>query len=305
MKSFVMLLLLLGLAACGTTPTPEAANLPTLAALPTLTATTTPPPVTPSATPTPTLTVSATLTLTATVTPSATITETATPTASNTPLPTETFEPTSDNQGIIALAMTAAKATILPQSPETATAVAGFSVAPTLSGTSGPVICQYPPPGGFGPIYSSDPTLAAQLGCPTPVGQAPVTAALSSAVQNFERGQMVWMQPNIIYALFAAGRFQRYDDTYNTSTDPASGGETAPAGLIEPVRGFGKVWRSFPEVRTGLGWARDAEAGDSATVLTFERGQMIALAQHSQILILVYDAGSVTTGSWRSVPGSF
>lgn len=294
----LLLIIVFLLAACGGQPTPEAANLPTLAALPTLTATATDTPVTPSATPTATETPAPTATATVSVTPSATITETATSTPSATPTATETLAPTSDNEGIIALALTAAFATVIPLAalpPDAA------PVATLPTGTA----CQYPPPGGFGLVFASDPTLIQQIGCPTPLGQSPVTASVSSATQNYERGVMVWTQPASIYALYTGGRFQRYDDTYNASVDPARGGETPPPGLIEPERGFGKVWRTFPEVRSGLGWARDNEMGGMSTAQPFERGQMIALPQRGEILILIYDAGNMNAGTWRSVPGNY
>ncbi|MBI5667107.1 MAG: hypothetical protein HZC41_03795 [Chloroflexi bacterium] len=298
----IVLVILLALAACSGQPTPEVLGLPTVAALPTLTATVTLTSVTPSATPTATATAAPTETPTVTVTPSATITDTPTPTASNTPLPTDTPAPTADNEGLLALALTAAFATVIPMptaAPTAAGALPGVTVA-----TTG---CAFPPPGGFGVVFASDPTLVQQIGCPTPLGQAPITATVSSASQNYERGVMVWTQgaPPSIYALFSGGRFQRYDDTYNAGTDPASGGEQPPPGLIEPVRGFGKVWRTFPEVRGGLGWARDNEQGGSSAAQAFERGQMIALPQRGEILILIYDAGNPNSGTWRTVAGTF
>lgn len=297
-----LLLLLFVLAACGGQPTPEVGDLPTVAALPTLTPTTTAAPVTLSATPTATATEVPSITPSVTATPSATITETPTPTATDTPPPTDTAAPTGDNEGLLALALTAAFATVIPM-PTGAPTLPGALPA----GTSPAGGCAFPPPGGFGVVFGSDPTLLQQLGCPTPLGQAPITATISSATQNYERGVMVWTQgaPPGIYALFSGGRFQRYDDTFNADMDPFSGGETAPPGLIEPVRGFGKVWRAFPDARGGLGWARDNEQGGTSAAQAFERGQMIALPQRGEILILVYDAGNPASGTWRTVPGTF
>lgn len=40
---------------------------------------------------------------------------------------------------------------------------------------------------------------------------------------------------------------------------PERGEEAPPPGLIEPLRGFGKVWREHAEVRRGIGWAVSAE----------------------------------------------
>lgn len=287
------------LAGCGQ-PTPEVGVLPTLAELPTLTPTDTGTlvtPLPPTETPTDTPTVTITSSITVTVTPSATITETPTPTPTVTPTATNTIEPTEDNEGIMALLALAAQATVLPEQLQPA-------VVPTVPGaTQAPVttVCSFGPPGGFATVYQGDPTLSAQLGC-----ASGSVLPMSSASQLYERGEMFWLQgpPGYIYVLFNTGRWQRYDDTYNASVDPESGGETAPAGLKEPIRGFGKVWRSAQEVRTGLGWASNDEVGGQATVQLFEHGQMIYLSQRGQIFILVNDAGGLT-GTWRAVQGSY
>jgi hypothetical protein len=198
------------------------------------------------------------------------------------------------------LVQLAAQATILPTQ--------FFAAPPTATPlTSGPLSpsCSFPPPGGFATIFQSDATLPAQLGCP--LGAPPFAVTSASASQMYERGEMVWLQgpPTAIYVLYTTGRFQRYDDTYNAAVDPISGGETPPTGLREPVRGFGKVWRTFTDVRAGLGWAVTEESGANATAQTFERGQMIYLPQRGQVFILVNDPGSLVSGSWRAVTGSY
>ncbi len=299
-----LILVVLLLAACSTPS--ESADLPTLVQLPTMTATDTPPPSLPATftlTPTETETPTATFSPTVSVTPSATITETPTPT----PTDTATFTPAPpDNEAIAQLIELAEQATILP--PEFLAGVTPGAVPPgTTPGTVFPGLtpttaaCAFPPAGGFGAVYQADPTLAQQLGCPL---SQPLSA--SSATQVFERGSMLWVQgaPSLIYALFNSGRFQRFDDTYNPNADPFSGGETPPPGLCEPVRGFGKVWRQYPNVRSDLGWALADEVGGTSTAQRFDRGQMIYLPQRGEILVLVEDPGGLT-GTWRMVAGSF
>lgn len=292
------------LTACGGNQPQSVGELPTVAALPTLTATL---PITSTATITASPTVTETVTSsptvlisdTPTVTPSATITDTPTPTVTNTPLPSDTPFPTADNEGLMALVQMAAKATILPNNLLPA-------LAPTVSGavmgaTAPPVMpaCSTPPGGGFAAVYNSDPTLASQIGCPLGV------ISFATASQTYQLGEMLWMAgpPQAIYALFSTGRFQRYDDTFNAAVDPASGGETAPAGLIAPVRGFGKVWRTFAEVHA-LGWAMTDEMGGQSTAQVFERGQMVYFPQRGMIFVLITDNGGLS-GGWRAVPGSF
>jgi len=292
------------LTACGSNQPQTVGELPTVAALPTLTATlpvtatasfTVSPTATDTLTPSPTLLVSDT----PSVTPSATITDTPTPTVTNTPLPSDTPFPTADNEGLMALVQLAAKATILPPNllPALVPTVPGAVVGPTAPAVI--PACSTVPSGGFAAVYTGDPSLAAPIGCPLGV------ISFASASQTYQAGELLWMAgpPQAIYALFSTGRFQRYDDTFNAAVDPSSGGETPPAGLLEPVRGFGKVWRTFAEVRT-LGWAMTDESGGQSTAQVFERGQMVYLPQRGMIFVLITDNGGLS-GGWRAVPGSF
>lgn len=105
--------------------------------------------------------------------------------------------------------------------------------------------------------------------------RCPRDAATSppAAQQEFEGGRMIWLQlqSNII-VLFdqaAAGgdglQMRVYDDTW-TVGEPESDPEIEPpADRLQPVRGFGKVWRENPEVRDGLGWALAPEMAFTAT----------------------------------------
>ena len=292
------------LAACGGNQPQTVGELPTVAALPTLTATlpvtstataTASPTATKTVTPSPTVLISDT----PTVTPSATITDTPTPTVTNTPLPSDTPFPTADNEGLVALAVLAANATILPANlipalaPTIPGVVAGATVPPVIP------TCSTTPGGGFAAVYNGDPTLASQLGCPLGV------VSFATASQTYQSGEMLWMAgpPQAIYALFSSGRFTRYDDTFNASVDPDSGGETPPVGLFEPKRGFGKVWRTFAEVRA-LGWATSDEMGGQSNAQMFEHGQMVYFPQRGMIFVLISDNGGLN-GGWRMVSGSF
>lgn len=308
----ILSLLLLVLAACGGKD--EERPLPTLLSLPvnaTAGATDAPPQtLTPDERATLpatwTITISPTLTETLTVTPSLTITDTPTPPATATA--SETVEPNS----MSLLAQLALNATVLPQElrPTIAPTVPTGAVVippnpgvvtPTLTGGS---TCQYLPPGGFGQLMLSDPILAGQIGCP--LGDPPIVASLSNAYQPFERGVMIWINDIIphIYVLNNDGTFLRFDDTYTAGVDPESGGQTPPTGLIEPVRGFGKVWRDNPQAQSGLGWATAAETGGTTTSQEFTSGRMLAVPGRNDILVLFY-AGGNASGTWRSVPGQF
>jgi hypothetical protein len=202
----------------------------------------------------------------------------------------------------MSIAELAEQATVIPSNLVPPDSPGAVVLPPTAVAGSVPTTtsCPTPPSGGFGTVFASDPLLIQLIGCPVGMPQP-----MSSASQNYEHGGMFWVAgpPPAIYALLGSGRFQRYDDTYNANTDPFSGGETPPNGLKEPVRGFGKVWRSNPDVRNGLGWATTDEAGNNATIQLFDRGQMVFLPQRGEVITLIYDPGGVT-GTWRAVAGS-
>lgn len=291
----------------GCTTPPQDDALPTLLVLPSATPktpTVTLPPATEVAaiaptnspqpvlsdTPSPTFTPSATETATdgpsptSTLTPSMTITDTPTRTPSPTPWPTEVEGP------LFELARLALSATVVTPDyrllTATATGQPGTGVQPSLC---------LPPLGGFGTAYTANPSLNPMLGC-----SQGNTLNYGAAVQRFERGLMVYVAsvPSAIYVIYDNGRWVQYADTFVDGVDPNSGNETPPAGLFEPIRGFGKVWRGNADVRGGLGWATGTETGTTITALYFERGQMIAIPLYGQIAALGTSGQSqIVTGS--------
>lgn len=290
-----LLALLLCAAACQQSPL-EDGPLPTLASLPTLTVT-----QTASATPIAPPTATSTFTTTPTVSPTETLTVTPSTTITDTPTSTATATPTlTPHQGaLFALAQVAARATVLPPTfqavqPAIGTTPGQAIVQPPTAAPVAPLACTIIPEGGFGSLFNSNPTLSSQLGCPT-AGAVTV----NSALQNFERGTMVWLE-GPIYVLYADGRSQQFADTFQDGVDPQSGGETPPTGLFEPVRGFGKVWRTAPEVRSGLGWGTISEVGGTAVVQRFEQGWMVDMLQRSDILVLLD-----INAQWQSYIGNF
>lgn len=96
-----------------------------------------------------------------------------------------------------------------------------------------------------------------------------------AAGQYFERGLMVWVENPDSFYVFYSGRdemgFQVFDWISDIALKPGASpdnriGEPAPAGLYEPVSGFGMVWRGEVEgvradVRERLGWATEPESG--------------------------------------------
>lgn len=287
------------LTACvGVTPTPVV-EVPTLAQLPTLTAT-----FTPSDTPTLTETPSAEPTLTETPTPSPTlsVTPSITITDTYTPTPTSTATETPEPQALSLLVQLAMEATVLPPTYTINLPPPAVSIPTVVTLPPANVTCAYPPPGGFSAIYTSDAALSGQLGCP--LGAPPAALSIISASQLFERGAMFYLaeSPAHIYVLFGDGRYRRYDDTFVAGVDLERGGESPPANLIEPIRGFGKIWRANQDVRASIGWAITAEAGNEARVQDFDRGRMVYLPQRNETIVLVADPDGLG-GAWRAFTG--
>lgn len=102
-----------------------------------------------------------------------------------------------------------------------------------------------------------------------PSGHCPWEAETGPAVQqSFENGFMVWMGPSrTIYVFYNFGHagsppvYAVYPDNFYEGDPESDPSIVPPPGLYQPVRGFGLVWRTYPEVRDGLGWATAPEAG--------------------------------------------
>ncbi|MCA9902903.1 MAG: hypothetical protein KDE53_23880 [Caldilineaceae bacterium] len=103
---------------------------------------------------------------------------------------------------------------------------------------------------------------------PTPdVFPTPTVGQIQVAEQLFQRGRMFWVQPTQqlwVLTITGEGRgtWTIYPDTFEDGVDPdLDPALVAPEGLIQPERGFGKLWRNNPEVREALGWATTPEFG--------------------------------------------
>ncbi len=109
--------------------------------------------------------------------------------------------------------------------------------------------CQYP-------FFVSDPSRQGS-DCAGPLVE---TAA---AYQQFQGGFMVWMQDrDEIIVYYNDGRFSRFTDTWGGEDITYS--DNPPAGLLLPVRGFGRIWVDNALVRERLGWASGAEQSYTA-----------------------------------------
>jgi len=93
-----------------------------------------------------------------------------------------------------------------------------------------------------------------------------------AAYEPFERGHMVWRSgAGEIWVLYDDGRYETHPDTWSEG-QPVDIPEAPPEGLVAPVRGFGKLWASQPEIRSMLGWATAPESGYTMLVESVRGG---------------------------------
>jgi len=107
-----------------------------------------------------------------------------------------------------------------------------------------------------------------------------------AAYQSFEHGALIWRGDSLaILALFDDGSWKAFPDTWAEGEPEFDLDISAPDGLQQPMRGFGKVWRTEEEVQERLGWALDKEQGYSAFVHPFERGFLMGSPVGARVFV--------------------
>jgi len=160
------------------------------------------------------------------------------------------------------------------------------------------------------------PTVAVPLASATPrpdIFPTNVTAVLDIAEQVFQHGRMFWLRHNRqIWVMvddpdpnFPGGDWYCFNDTFlegEPETDPSL---VPPAdNLIQPRRGFGKIWRTHPDIQNGMGWAITPEfeltspytyIGPGEHRLTTLYGESISFYEQDI-------RGDCLGGTWRLTP---
>ena len=138
--------------------------------------------------------------------------------------------------------------------------------APTATNTPG---CKVALADWLKPRQDQNTDIIARLGCPTTSARA-----VDTVEQRFQKGLMIWRSDTRqIYVLLENGRYAEYRDTW-VAGQPESGGLKPPsANLLEPIRGFGKVWRDqLGGQKADIGWATKPEVSVKGQIQTFENG---------------------------------
>jgi len=158
-------------------------------------------------------------------------------------------------------------------------------------GGATPPPARWEPRDGFGKVWRDNPGVRDALGYATEEQRS------SWCAEEHMQGGILFYRQDIkrIYALRADGTWRSYADTWDESM-PSSWGYHPPAGLYEPVRGFGKLWREQLSGPSGpFGWGTDQERGFTGLAQTFERGLMLENEQR-QIYVLYGN------GTWQQYP---
>ena len=145
---------------------------------------------------------------------------------------------------------------------------------------------------------------------PAPSGCPSSAANLSLHVeQTFEGGRMIWIQGGRdVYVIFTDSetpQWQQYIDQYTDGQPASDPGLVPPSpGLIQPVRGFGLIWREQTRVRERLGWATTPEISYDGAVQDSVTATYVR-SQQGGILQLNAGGSSWTTlvGSPANIPG--
>ncbi len=111
-----------------------------------------------------------------------------------------------------------------------------------------------------------------RLGCPLEAEREVILAE-----EAFERGRMFWRgDSGEIYVLHDDHTWQAFADTWQEGQPQDDPDLTAPPGLFQPKRGFGKVWREeLGGPASQIGWAREEERGGTGVVQAFSGGTIL------------------------------
>jgi hypothetical protein len=151
-------------------------------------------------------------------------------------------------------------ATSAPGTPEAANP-SDTPAAPTETPTPAPSAPATQDPG-------PQPTFAPLPPAPTlnPLFPTDVKADVQIAEQVFEHGRMFWIRhTREIWVMEdnapdgPGGDWYCFNDSFEEGQPEIDPALIPPEGMYQPRRGFGKLWRTLPQIKDALGWALTPE----------------------------------------------
>jgi hypothetical protein len=161
-----------------------------------------------------------------------------------------------------------------------------------LEGTPSPMPldCEGPPE-PFALIWQRNGTAQQLLGCPA---GGPQDVAL--VYQPYEHGHMFWRESDLSVFVLSDNAIRqgqptdtwwRLEDTFREGEPESDPSLQAPSGLLQPIRGFGKIWRQNGFVREALGWATAPETYYVSRWQFFERGWMMTGLNEAVFFVMI------------------
>lgn len=132
---------------------------------------------------------------------------------------------------------------------------------------------------------------APALGCPSDE-----QARVFVARQPFQNGRMFWRSDTrTIYVLWDDGSWQSFPDEWDESQPESDPSLQAPQNLLQPIRGFGKIWREeLGGPDAAIGWATGPEQGLDAGIQAWEGGTVLSFSLADRTVLLA-------DGRWQPV----
>lgn len=92
------------------------------------------------------------------------------------------------------------------------------------------------------------------------------TGQIQVAEQVFEHGRLFWIQPRAqIWVMFdsgaGSGQWSVYEDSFADGEPESDPSIVPPPDQYQPTRGFGKLWRNNPDIKSKLGFGITPEFG--------------------------------------------
>jgi hypothetical protein len=156
--------------------------------------------------------------------------------------------------------------------------------------TPTPLTCERLPSMPFAPIWQNFPQSRSLVGCP--VGEL---EDVEGVFQLYEHGAMFWRQndQSIFVLSELAIRQGQETDSWWHMDDTFVEGEAEielplepPEGLIQPRRGFGKIWNNNAFIREAVGWAVSEEESIVSVWQTFDNGWMMTGPDGAPIYVM-------------------
>ena len=160
---------------------------------------------------------------------------------------------------------------------------AGFAPTSALAGN-----CSVSVASTFSGVYTANESTLQQLGCPVDTG-----ISTNLVFQPFERGKMFWRDTRQIYALQPNNSLLIVPDTWQEGLPESDSAYNPPSSnLLQPVRGFGYVWRNNETLRNAIGWATQSEYVLPGFWQTFSNGAMFVGDNGSIYAFVLNSSGS-------------